>query len=332
MRRSSWRWVRVLGGLGILGAVVLAWGVKPFADAARGVHLALVGLALLVAAVTTLAAAWRWRLVARGLGARLELSTALAGCYRSQLLNSTLPGGVLGDVHRGVLHGRVVGGVGLSLRTVWWERVAGQVVQGILTVGVLLLVRSPLRPPMVLVGVVTGVLVLAAVVLPRGSAGLSRAGGSYRAVVYDVRRGLLGAQVWPGVLLASVVVVAGHWLTFVLAARAAGVTAPLHTLLPIGLLVLVGSGIPLNVAGWGPREGAAAWVFGAAGLGASVGVATAAVYGLLALAAASPGMLVLVSDALRSGSSWHRTASADRRPPRGEPVPVRVRADRDARG
>jgi hypothetical protein len=323
---------RMLGGLVILGAVAVVLGPAPFVDAARGLDARLLGLALVIACVSTLASAWRWRLVARGLGAELSLPTAVAGCYRAQLLNSTLPGGVLGDVHRGVLHGRVVGGVGLGLRTVWWERVAGQVVQAVLTVGVLVLVASPLRPPVEAVGAVVGLLGLTAVVLLRRPGGSSRVRAAARPVVADVRRGLLGAQVWPGVVLASVIVVAGHWLTFVLAARAAGATAPWTTLLPAGLLVLVASGIPINVAGWGPREGAAAWVFGAAGLGASAGVAAAAVYGVLALVATSPGLLVIANDAVRSGwaSSWGR--APQRRWRQGEPVPVRVRVDSDACG
>ena len=49
-----------------------------------------------------------------------------------------------------------------------------------------------------------------------------------------------------------------------------------------------------SVAGWGPREGATAWVFGAAGLGADRGVATAVVYGVMVLVASLPGALVLV--------------------------------------
>ena len=57
--------------------------------------------------VTTMCGAWRWRLVARRLGADLTLTGALASCYRAQFLNVTLPGGVLGDVGRGVQHGRV---------------------------------------------------------------------------------------------------------------------------------------------------------------------------------------------------------------------------------
>jgi hypothetical protein len=95
--------------------------------------------------------------------------------------------------------------------------------------------------------------------------------------------------------MASAVVVAGHVVTFVVAARSAGVTAPAPSLLPLALLVLVAMALPLNVAGWGPREGAAAWAFGAAGLGAAAGVGTAVVYGVMALVASLPGAALLVA-------------------------------------
>ena len=58
-------------------------------------------------------------------------------------------------------------------------------------------------------------------------------------------------------------------------------------------------GIPANVGGWGPREGVAAWVFAAAGLGADQGVATAVVYGVMALVANLPGAVVMVVAWLR---------------------------------
>jgi hypothetical protein len=48
------------------------------------------------------------------------------------------------------------------------------------------------------------------------------------------------------------------------------------------------------VGGWGPREGVTAWAFGAAGLGAQHGVATAVVYGVMVLVASLPGAAVLV--------------------------------------
>jgi glycosyltransferase 2 family protein len=112
------------------------------------------------------------------------------------------------------------------------------------------------------------------------------------------RRRLLARRAWLGVALASVLVVAGHAVTFLIAARTAGATAPASQMLPLALLVMVVMVLP-SVGGWGPREGAAAWAFGAAGLGAERGVATAVVYGVMVLAASLPGAIVLVM-------SWSR--------------------------
>jgi hypothetical protein len=72
-------------------------------------------------------------------------------------------------------------------------------------------------------------------------------------------------------------------------------------MLPLAMLAMLGMVVP-GIAGWGPREGVAAWVFGAAGLGAGVGVATAVVYGVMALVASLPGALVLVADGLASAA------------------------------
>ena len=85
------------------------------------------------------------------------------------------------------------------------------------------------------------------------------------------------------ILVASSLAVFGHVLTFLVAARTVGSTTSTLQLVPLALLVLVAMGIPANVAGWGPREGVAAWAFAAAGLGAAQGVATAVVYGVMVL-------------------------------------------------
>jgi hypothetical protein len=53
-------------------------------------------------------------------------------------------------------------------------------------------------------------------------------------------------------------------------------------------------GLPANIGGFGPREGVAAWAFGAAGLTAAQGVAAATVYGVLVLVSSLPGVAVLV--------------------------------------
>jgi uncharacterized membrane protein YbhN (UPF0104 family) len=303
MRRTGWRSARLLGGAAILA--VLGWrlGTGPFLDALGRISGWSVVAAVGIGVVTTAACAWRWRLVAHGLGVDVPLTAGVAAYYRSLFLNSTLPGGVLGDVHRGVRQGRDAGDVGGGLRSVVWERTAGQVVQGVMTVAILIVLPSPVRSAMpVVVGVVVGVVLVglvAARVAPRREG--SRLARARSAVVGDVQAALTARAAWPGVVLASVVVVAGHAATFVVAARTAGTTASTARLLPLAMLVLLAMSVPLNVGGgWGPREGVAAWAFAVAGLGAAQGAGAGVVYGVLALASTLPGAAVLAVDALRA--------------------------------
>ena len=314
-RRMSgrWRaWARLLGGAAILAVLVWSLGTGPFVHGVRTVDGWSLAAATGIAAVTTVCCAWRWSLVARGLGVTVPLRPAIAAYYRSQFLNTTLPGGVLGDVHRGVASGRDAGSVGRGLRAVGWERAAGQVVQAALATVALLLLPSPVQAAMPVVALVALVLIagtLAAalrrpVSLPTGRQP-SRWERAARAAGSDLRDGVFARRAWPGILAASVVVVAGHVATFLIAARAVGVTAPPARMLPLALLILLAMAVPANVGGWGPREGVAAGAFGAAGLGAAQGLATAVAYGVLVLAANLPGAVVLAWPARRrSGTVW----------------------------
>jgi hypothetical protein len=270
--RRAWDWIRLLGGVLILAVLVWRLGAEPFLDGLRGIRPGTVLAAVAIGAATTVCSAWRWRVVARALGVGLTLPGATAAYYRSQLLNSALPGGVLGDVHRGVRHGLDAGDLGRGLRAVVWERVAGQVVQVAVAVAVLLVLPSPVPTA----AVATAGVVLAGVLLVAG-----------RGMV--LRPAALGA-----VLVASLLVVGGYVAMFLLAARAAGVHGSPQQLLPVALVVLVAAAIPLNVAGWGPREGAAAWAFAAGGWGAAAGASVATAFGVLALVAVLPGAVVLL--------------------------------------
>jgi len=304
LRRAPWVWIRPAVGAAILAVLVWQLGTRPFLEALQRIDAWSLVAAAGIAVPTTVCCAWRWRLVSRGLGSDLPLPPAISAYYRSQFLNTVLPGGVLGDVHRAVRRGRDIGDVGHGVRVVVWERTAGQVVQIVVTVVVLLALPSPVRSTVpVIVGAVVAV-ALSAVLLGRAlprwkSPSLARIA---RAVATDLRHGLLARRVGPGVLLASTVVVAGHAATFLLAARTAGATSPPAQMLPLALLVLLAMALPTNIAGWGPREGAAAWVFAMAGLGAAQGLATAVVYGVMVLVATLPGAALLVGAWLLPGS------------------------------
>jgi hypothetical protein len=274
-RTTSRQTVRVAAAAGTLAFLVWRVGTGPFVDGVRSVHGGALAAACGLAVVTTMSCAWRWRTVAGGLGIDLPLGTAVAAYYRSLFLNVTLPAGVLGDVDRGVRHG---------LRAVIYERSAGQVVQIVLTVAVLLVAPSPVRAAMPFVALAL----------------LASAAGAALVLRGRLRAGLLAHRAWPAVALASALIVAGHAATFMIAARAAGATASTSELLPLALLVLAGASLP-NIGGWGPREGVTAWAFAAAGLGASLGVATAVVYGVMVFVASLPGAAVLVAAWMRNG-------------------------------
>jgi glycosyltransferase 2 family protein len=315
-------WGRVIGPAAVLAVVLafLAWrlGAGPFVEGVRSVNGQALAAATGIGVLTTLCCAWRWRTVARALDVELSMGTAVAAYYRSLFINVTVPGGIVGDVHRGLSHGHDTRKVGLALRAVAWERFAGQVVQILLTVVVLLALPSPVHAAMPLVALALVVAVIAVLLVARlrpvGRSALARARNT---VVADIRGALLARRARLGIALASAVIVAGHALTFVIAARTAGTTAPLSRMLPIALLAMMAMTLP-NIGGWGPREGVTAWAFAAAGLGAGRGVTTSVVYGVMSIVAALPGAAVLLVVWFRST----RLPAARKRSKRSKRAPL----------
>jgi lysylphosphatidylglycerol synthase-like protein len=303
VRRFGPLLLRLAAGVTVLWFLVRLVGAAPFQDGLRAVTWPAVVAAVTLTALTTVCSAWRWRVVARALGIGISLPGAICAYYRSLFLNSVLIGGVIGDVHRAVTHGRRAGDVARGMRAVAWERLWGQVIQAVVTAVVLLTLPSPARPalPYVLAGVACVAACAALVVHGAARRGQSRLARTARAASHDLRCQLLAPNVWPQLVLTSVLVVAGHTATFVIAARVAGCTAPLGELVALLMVVQTAVVIPLSIGGWGPREGVAAWAFAAAGLGAAIGVTVTTLYAVLMLAAVAPGAGLLLRDTVRRG-------------------------------
>ena len=302
MTRSIWAWLRILGGAAIIALLLWRLGTSAFLDGLRVISAPALGLAFAIGVTTTVFSAWRWCLVARGLGLRLSLGGAIADYYKALFLNAALPGGVLGDVDRAVRHGRDEGDVGRSVRAVVLERTAGQIVLLGVGVTVLLTVPSPVLTQLARHGATVAVLAAAVAVAGalvfvacrRLRQGGSKVAAGVRTGLAEIRTGLLARRNWPGITLASTVVLAGHLATFVVAARTAGSSTSLIRLIPLMLLALLAMSLPVNIGGWGPREAVTAWAFGAAGLSATQGLTIAVVYGVFAFVAALPGAIVVV--------------------------------------
>ena len=306
------RLARIAAGVILVAAIVAALGTGPFIRGLTSISLFSVVVAVVLTGVATASAVWRWRTVASGLGLELSWRGAIAAYYRSQFLNAVLPGGIVGDVHRAYRHGRRSGSVAVAARAVATERIAGQVVQFVLVALVLAILglNTPLHALAWIVCGVAGLLVIATAIVATGARGrrlLRRELDLLGQLFGNPRRSVQ-------IVASSILVVASHTTVFIVACVAAGVHAPPSELVALALVALTAAAVPINIGGWGPREGAAASVFAAVGLGAGAGVAASTAFGVLATIAVLPGAAVVVVSRIRVARSHRRSRDADSEP------------------
>lgn len=305
-RQAPRRLLRPLVGLGLLVALV-GW-LEPGAILAQAQRLS-PGWALLALALTLpplVLSAWRWRLTARLLGLPLGFRRALREYYLALFLNQVLPGGVAGDAARAWRHSRDSGRRGGAWRAVIIERASGQLAMALLTLAVL--AASPLwhglmaraAAGLAASGWLSAGVAALLLLIPVGWQLVRHPPAALAGLGGDLRRSLLAASIWPKQLAGSLLVVISYALVFVCAARAIGVELPLGTLLALVPPVLLAMLIPLSLAGWGVREGAAALIWGVAGLPPAQGVAVSMAYGVIVLMASLPGGLVLLRRRVRA--------------------------------
>lgn len=225
----------------------------------------------------TILSAWRWRVTAGALGQRIGMAQAVGEYYLSQLINQTVPGGVVGDAARAV---RVRHSADMlrSGQAVMIERFAGQ-----------LAMAAVLLPALVWAGRGLWALGLVAVgaVLLLVLKGTPR----LRGIQKPLWQALLGPQVRRVQTTLGLVIVACNLAGFAFCARAIGVSLPLTAVLTLIPLILTAMLVPFSIAGWGWREGAAAALFPLAGAAPEAGVAASAAFGAVLLASALPGLI-----------------------------------------
>lgn len=256
--------------------------------------------AVLALTLHTLLAAERWRLTAGALGLPLTRRLAVREYYLAQLVNSTVPGGVVGDAGRAV-RSRGPAGLAVAAQAVVVERFAGQVaLLATMTIAVAAVVLVPggLELPTAIVGLAATVALIGAGLIGLVVAGAfgarllpGRAGtraaelGRTSAVALAGRR-VVGAQ-----LGLSAGTTASILAAFAYSALSVGVALPFAAIIALVPLVLLTMLVPITISGWGLREGAAAALLPVAGIAASDALAASVVFGLLGLVAVLPGLL-----------------------------------------
>jgi uncharacterized membrane protein YbhN (UPF0104 family) len=249
--------------------------------------------------VQTVLSALRWRLTASRLGILVDVRTAVREYYLSQVINQSLPGGMVGDAARAV-RSRGQAGLARAGQAVVLERLMGQIVMFLFLAGAFattwiapggLVWPAAVAVPLALAlaaGFALPPLLWSATRMP----GLV---GRWAMLLHEIihaglmQRGTLGRQI-----LLSIGTACCNLAAFAFCARAVGVSLPLGTLLAIVPLVLFTMLIPLSMSGWGLREGAAAALFPLAGATAAQGFATSVAFGLAFILAVLPGLVPLL--------------------------------------
>ena len=257
--------------------VVLGWrlGADPFLRAGHVLRIGPIAVALVLGLVTTVAQAMRWRSVAETFGVADDLTRgrAVREVYRASFLNMALPGALAGDALRAWRRRTPDGG--------GWRPAAGSVaVERLVGTAVLFVVAAvaALR--------IDRSVSFGAAVVALGAFGVSVRG--LRRLSPRARLAVLG---WS--LLATAPLVG----MFVVAAARFGAAGSSADVAGFGVILLAASSVPVGLAGFGPREAAAALVAGGAGLTSTAGVTLSTAYGLLAAVSVLPGALVMALDA-----------------------------------
>lgn len=292
--------------------LVILWHVADGPQAARslaGASWPWLVLAVATLTLQTLLSALRWRLTAAQLGIDLGGVHAVREYYLGQVVNQALPGGVVGDVGRAV-RARAPAGLMTSVLAVILERLAGQVAMALtLAVAVVATVAVPggvdwpgwlLVPVLGLLAAMAALPVafLIATRLP------DRAGRAAAGVRSALVRVFGDRRAWPAHIALNLGTTACNLAAFALCARAVGVNLDPVTVLALVPVILFAMVIPISIAGWGLREGAAVVILPVAGVAAGDALAASVAFGLTFILTTLPGIVVL----------WIKPRAATRHP------------------
>lgn len=283
---------RLLVSTMLLGLIAWVLDVGEVLTRLSTLNVRWIAAALGLSVLQILLLAWRWRFTAGRLGIELPMRAAVREYYLGVFLNQLLPGGVSGDVSRAWRHARTPAPTGPAVRAVILERATAQVIMSTIALVSLfsLLAWSPSRQTVVLLA--TAAVAAAGLTrLGRRAAPDSLAGRTWA----DTREAVLVGTALPIQVVSGLAATLSYITLFLMAAWAIGVPTETAVLLPLVAPVLMTMLIPITIAGWGVREGAAAALWGLVGLTPEDGVAISVAYGLLVLVSSAPGALVLTT-------------------------------------
>ena len=281
-------------GVILIAIVWLLWRAVDWGEALSLLQSAdvswLVAAALALSAQTVLSAL-RWRITAAQLGIEISIPEALREYYLSQVVNQSLPGGVVGDASRAV-RARGQAGLLVSGQAVVFERLAGQMgLLAILGFGLLAALTVPTGmdwPTWLVVPMFIAIIIVACIAL-----GLWWQAATDTALGRSVQRfryAVMGKDVWHLQVVLSLGTAICNVAAFAFCAASLGVALPVLAATALVPLILFAMVLPLSISGWGLREGAATVLFPLVGASPSAGLTVSVVFGLVFLSTVLPGL------------------------------------------
>ncbi|SFD68364.1 lysylphosphatidylglycerol synthase transmembrane domain-containing protein [Roseivivax sediminis] len=299
LSRTQMRMLQIAVSLSLLAVL---WHAVDGQEALRilsGADLRWLLAAWLALGAQTILSALRWKITAGQLGQRFSIGKAISEYYLAQLVNQSLPGGMVGDAGRAV-RARHHAGLLRASQAVVFERLGGQALIFTTMCATFLItfalpggfqwpfwLRSALVPIMIGGACVPFVFWLTWL-LP---------GPQKRALDdlwYAISASLLARRVLPWQIVLSIGTTVASLGAFALCARATGTELPLVAICAIVPPILLTMLIPVSISGWGLREGAAATLFPVAGFASSAGLAASIAFGLTFIAAVLPGLVPIL--------------------------------------
>ena len=294
-------WSLILLRIAVLTiCAVLLWHAVNWREALhllKQADLGWLGAAVLLLTVQTCLSAQRWRITAAQLGISIAPLTALREYYLSQVVNQSIPGGVVGDAGRAV-RARDQAGLFASGQAVVFERLAGQLgLIAILIPGLAITLVFPgLQdwPNWLVAPVSVGMASAAAVVF--GVYAVTRLSHPVALLLQrstvTFRHAVTGRSVWRQQSALSLATAVCNIAAFACCAAALGIPLPFLAAITLVPLILFAMVLPLSVGGWGLREGVAAILFPAIGASMIEGLATSVAFGIVLLISVLPGILI----------------------------------------
>ncbi|MBL8831800.1 MAG: flippase-like domain-containing protein [Rhodospirillales bacterium] len=279
--------------LGLIAWLAARVDLSPLAARFAGAHAGWTAAALAAFAAQLLVAALRWQRIQRAMGAPLSVRDAIELALVGQFFSQTLPSAIGGDAvraalaaRRGIPAARAASGVLVDRGT------ALVVLVGIVGASLPLtvsLVSDPALPAAL--GLLVAATAAGLAALPfaaRRLPGAGRIAGFAKDVAGDLRAALGRADIVASAAAVHLGVVATVWLLAKALGVEAGFAACLVLVPPIVLLTT----LPVSLAGWGVREGAAVAGFALVGVPAGDALALSVAFGLAQIAAGLPGLVL----------------------------------------